>query len=101
MKVHLKSRSGSYEATGEYNKITKELVVLSGSKVSNSISNGSFRSARSVDKYRREVCTEEGIVYKDILFKSPSSAANFVTGSSTNGMLAWKDETGNSLKETK
>lgn len=45
MKVHLKSRSGSYEATGEYNKITKELVVLSGSKVSNSISNGSFRSS--------------------------------------------------------
>lgn len=62
---------------------------------------GHSEAARSVDKYRREVCTEEGIVYKDILFKSPSSAANFVTGSSTNGMLAWKDETGNSLKETK
>ena len=101
MKVYLKSRSGRYEATGEYNKITKELIVLKGSKVSASISNGSFRSARSVDKYRKEVCTEEGIVFKDILFKSPSSAANFVTGSSTNGMLAWKDETGSSLKEIK
>lgn len=101
MRVYLKSRSGSYEATGEYNKITKELIVLKESKVSASISNGSFRSARSVDKCRREVCTEGGIVLKDILFKSPSSAANFVTGCSTNGMLAWKDENGSSLKEIK
>lgn len=101
MKVYLKSRSGSYAATGEYNKITKELIVLKESKVSASISNGSFRSARSVDKCRREVCTEGGIVLKDILFKSPSSAANFVTGCSTNGMLAWKDENGSSLKEIK
>ena len=32
-------------------------------------------------------------------FRSPSTAANFVTGNSTNGLLAWKDENGRTLKE--
>lgn len=99
MKVYLKSRSGRYEATGEYNEITKELFVLKGSRVSSTIACGSFRGAKSVAKYRKDVCDEAGNVIKDILFKSPSTAANFVTGRSTNGMLAWKNETGSSLKE--
>lgn len=99
MRVYLKNRSGSYEATGEYNEITKELVVLKGSRVSSTIASGSFRSAKSVAKYRNDVCDEAGNVVKNILFKSPSIAANFVTGSSTNGMLAWKNEIGSSLKE--
>ena len=34
----------------------------------------------------------------NVQFKSSSSAANFVTGMSTNGLLAWKNEDGIPLK---
>ncbi len=37
-------------------------------------------------------------VIKDMSFKSVSTAANFVTGASTNGLTAWKDESGKTLK---
>ena len=37
-------------------------------------------------------------VIKDVPFKSASTAANFVTGASTNGLTAWKDENGKTLK---
>jgi hypothetical protein len=47
----------------------------------------------------RETNVKDGKVIKDVCFKSASTAANFVTGSSTNGMLAWKDKDGNNLKE--
>ena len=48
MRVYLKSRSDRYEATGEYNEITKELFVLKGSRVTSTIASGSFRGAKSV-----------------------------------------------------
>lgn len=36
---------------------------------------------------------------EDIIFSSPSNAAIFVTGKSTNGLTAWKDNNNNPLKE--
>lgn len=38
-------------------------------------------------------------VIKDAVFKSSSTAANFVTGTSTNGLMAWKNEDGIKLKQ--
>ena len=35
----------------------------------------------------------------DVAFKSASTAANFVTGSSTNGLTAWKDSDGKTIKD--
>ena len=98
MKIYLKSRSGKYDAVGEYDLDTKEVVVLKDSIVSSSVSGGKFRSASAVEKCRLEVCDENGKVLKNISFKSLSTAANFVTGTSTNGMLAWKDKNGNNMK---
>lgn len=40
-----------------------------------------------------------GIVTEDLGFSSPSAAAGFVTYSSMNGMTAWRDETGKTLKD--
>ena len=39
------------------------------------------------------------VLQKDMVFKSASTAANFVTGSSTNGLTAWKDKDGRTIKE--
>ncbi len=97
MKLYLKNRSG-VDAKGTYNSEKKEFIVLKGSKISDSISDSPlFRGKNSVIKYRNTY-TKNGIVTKDVVFKSASTAANFVTGSSTNGMLAWKNDKNERLK---
>jgi hypothetical protein len=39
-----------------------------------------------------------GCVKEDVIFKSASTAANFVTGSSTNGLTSWKTEEGKAIR---
>lgn len=98
MKVFLKSMRNRYEAIGEYFPDTRKLIVKAGSKVSENVSEGKFRSTKAVLRLRNSGCLKNGILIGDIEFKSPSTAANFVTGTSTNGMMAWKDSNGNALK---
>lgn len=97
MKLYLKTKAG-VDATGEYDPASKELTVKKGSKVSPDVhTTGKFRSANSVLKYREEYC--DGVtVKKDVVFKSASTAANFVTGRSTNGLITWKNSDGQMLK---
>lgn len=98
MEVFIKKRNGIY-AKGIYNIETRSLVVLKGSTVSETVSHsGKFRSANSVEKYREQFVKGTKVV-ADIEFKSASTAANFVTGISTNGLVAWKNEEGKTIKE--
>ena len=57
----------------------------------------------SIKKIRKELIEKEEIVYgvlkKNILFNSASTASKFVMGYSTNGRIYWKDVTGKTLKE--
>ena len=99
MKVYIQSEKTGVNAMGHYNSATKELVVLKGSCVSTDVCQSEkFRSARSVIKMRNEF-VKNGVVVVDVPFKSPSSAGNFVTGRSTNGYIAWKDENGVLLRD--
>ncbi|MDD3881743.1 MAG: DUF4357 domain-containing protein [Eubacteriales bacterium] len=99
MKIYLKNKSCTYSAEAIFNMETRETVVCKGSKISNTIAHGKFRSAKSIEKLRNSGCVNNGILVEDISFKSASSAANFVTGTSTNGMTAWKNENGLPLNE--
>lgn len=99
MKIYLANKSEEYKAVAEYDVETNQCVVLSGSIVSSSIAQGSFRSAKSVEKLRNSEHVSGREVMKNIVFKSPSTAANFITGRSTNGLLAWKSEDGKKLKD--
>ena len=99
MKVILKRRNSNINAVGEYNPETNELTVLSGSVVSETIrQTEKFRGAKSIFKSRANVVAD-GRTVVDVHFKSASTAANFVTGSSTNGLTAWKTEDGKTIKE--
>lgn len=98
MIFELVARNNSYAAKAEINLQTRTTIVLKGAKISERISLGSFRSAKSVEKLRLSGCIKDGVLQYDLSFKSPSTAANFVTGTSTNGMLAWKNEEGKNLK---
>ena len=78
--------------------LTKELTVKKGSKLSLKLSQSEkFRGADSIEK-KRSGKLDGNILKEDVVFKSPSTAANFVTGSSCNGYVTWKTEAGINLK---
>ena len=94
------SRKG-IDVKGVFNPDDKSLTVLKGSKIS-STNNPSFRPA---DITRRDTLMAEytemrdGDVYvkQDVCFKTPSGAAIFCIGGSSNGWIDWKDGNNNSL----
>lgn len=99
MKVYLKNEKRLIDAVGTFNKNTRELIVLKGSIVSKDISySEKFRGSKSIEKYRAGRIKNNEL-QEDVLFKSPSTAGNFVTGKSTNGLTAWKDINGKTIKE--
>ncbi len=101
MKLYLQRNKTGVNATAEYNEATGEFVVLKGSKVSARIAyTEKFRGAKSIEAARSGLIIN-GILQENTTFKSASTAANFVTGSSTNGLIAWKNENGETLKDIK
>lgn len=99
MKVYLIREKKNINAIGEYDLETKTLTVKKGSRVSEDIAySEKFRGARAIERDREET-VKDHIVTKDVQFKSASTAANFVTGSSTNGLVAWKADNGLTIKE--
>ena len=98
MKLYLKRTRSAIDASAEYDMENESFVVLKGSIVSATIANSpKFRGAKSIQK-TRDGAIDGTKVIKDISFKSASTAANFVTGASTNGLIVWKDASGKTLK---
>lgn len=97
MKVFLKGIS--WDATGDFDVKNNHLIVKKGTKVSTDISvSKTFKSSETI-KAQREKYVCDGVVMEDVEFSSPSTAANFVTGRSTNGKLAWRDEENRSISK--
>lgn len=98
MKVFLIKPKSGVNASGEYNPDTKELIVCAGSIVSESINySEKFKGANSIAKYRDQYVVNR-VVKENVVFNSASTAANFITGSSSNGLTTWKDQQGRTLK---
>ena len=94
MKVYLISNRNKLYATGEYFPEDGSLVVLKGSTLSETVSESkTFRGIKSIVNSREGVVIDN-ILQVDIRFISPSTAANFVTGTSSNGHRLWKTEAG-------
>lgn len=99
MKVLLRMNRSNVEAVGEFDPKTRALIVKKGSAVSQDVSTSrSFRGGDTIIKLRKEY-VEKGVVVEDVAFKSPSTAANFITGRSTNGLIAWRNSKGQTIKE--
>ena len=99
MKLKLYMTKETYSAEAEYNTDEKDFVVMKGSTVSHRVSScEKWCSAPTIKKLRSEY-TKDNKVVNNVHFKSASSAANFVSGVSTNGLCAWKNKEGISLKE--
>lgn len=99
MLFYLRSPKRGIDAKGKYDKRTGDFIVLQSSIVSDTVSHSEkFRGSKTVERLREEYVVNREVT-KDVLSKSSSSAANFVTGTSTNGFIAWKDKGGKSFKE--
>ncbi len=99
MRVYIIRKKDGVRASGDYDPKTNELIVLAGSILSKDISyTAKFRGAKSVEKARDGI-VKERILQQNVTFKSASTAGNFVTGRSTNGLLVWKNDEGLSIKE--
>lgn len=89
--------SGGACASG---KTTSEgFIVLAGSKIKILPSKSCPKHSKNARKNNKDNIDENGIIINDILFKSPSSSAEFVLGRSANGTIEWKTKDGKTFKE--
>ncbi len=99
MKLFISRPKTGVDATAEYDIESRKVVVLKGSIVSEDISRSEkFRGTKTIEELREKYVAERRVL-SDVEFKSPSTAGNFVTGNSTNGLTAWKTENDITLKE--
>lgn len=98
IKIKLAPRNGSCYAEGIYSD--EGIVVKKGGRINLDFA-AHIRGGRNAKKYREDIeCVDkEGNILKDCYFKSPSTAAQFVTGRSTNGYEAWKVDNKKNLGE--
>jgi hypothetical protein len=97
--VKLTCKGREFEAYGY--RVSNGFSVLKGSKIKYNTT--SSKKYMEKIKWLREINSnnigQDGILVADILFSSPSSAADFVTGNKCNGLEYWKTENGKTLKQ--
>ena len=93
----LKSKKNLHYAEAEWDG--EQIIVLSGSRINPIVA---FPQMSEEIKHMREdrnIVNEQNELVVDVKFTSPSSAAQFVTGRSVNGYIAWRPDDKMSLKE--
>ena len=96
LKQTIKKINFTTDATAKQN--SEGFVVLKGSKIAPS-SDGDINISPGNSKKRKECKIENNVLQEDVLFNSPSSAAEFVTGKSSNGWISWKNKDGKTLRD--
>ena len=96
--LFLRTRGKPFHAEAEYDGSV--MIVKKGAIVNTNLS-GHIRGGTKSRSYLNnpEFVNENGLVLENCVFKSPSTAAQFVNGNSTNGLLAWKTREGIPLKD--
>ena len=74
--------------------------MLEGAKISPTTVKSIPKGVKKLrKKYERKGLIENNITKTDIVFPSPSQAADFVSGSNLSGPKYWKNKDGKSLNE--
>lgn len=95
----LKSRGNVHYAKGIYDTENKSLTVLRGSKIALEITFNAITSKALQARKDTNIVDSYGNVLTDVSFSSASTAAQFVTGRSSNGYIAWRPSDKMNLKE--
>ena len=93
MRIDIKISSKKTEAHAEAVYSGSTVIVKAGGVISKDFADH-IKGGKEAKALRddRTCVSSEGIILKDCEFDSPSTAAQFVTGRSTNGYEAWKVE---------
>lgn len=95
-KLYLKIK----DAYGEAIQTSEGFVLLEGAKISSTTVKSIPKIVKTLrKKYERKGLIENNITKVDIVFPSPSQAADFVSGSNLSGPKYWKNKDGKSLNE--
>ena len=86
-----------YPATCKWSK--GGYLLLKGSKISSIIAPSCKDWVKKAREENADKINSDYILTEDIMFKSSSSAATFVSASSLNGKICWKDANGTLLKD--
>lgn len=99
IELHTISRDGLYEAEAVY--VDGSVTVKKGSRINIRFGKG-FQPSRPVKQKLDDhsLYNDEGILLKDVCFDTLSTAASFVAGRISNGMLTWKTADGKYVRET-
>lgn len=93
--VYARGRNNAYEAIGVFDG--KGITVKKGSRISQDVS---AKIQPVVTKLRKDktIVDDKFILLQDVSFRSASTAASFVSGTISNGLIKWRDENGFTLK---
>lgn len=96
IKIYMISKKADYNATAIYEN--GKITILKGSKIRKE--NPNFKRMTLLDNYRKDktIVDKNYNLLKDVIFNSPSTAAQFVGDSSRNGLLYWRDKNNTKLK---
>ena len=95
-KLYLKIK----DTYGEAIQTSEGFVLLEGAKISSTTVKSTTKIVKKLrKKYERKGLIENNITKTDIVFPSPSQAADFVSGSNLSGPKYWKNKDGKSLNE--
>lgn len=94
--VVLKSKKGLHYAEGLLDG--KTIIILKGAKIN--LIDSFFQMSPALLRIRHDktIVSNEGILLQNVTFNTPSTAAQFVTGRSVNGYIAWRPNDEMSLK---
>ena len=95
MKQDLYIKGRGYEATSTYED--GKITVHVGSKLNYPESCGFRTNTKAFSAREDDSVVQNGVVIKECVFDSPSTAAQFITGGSRNGYDTWKVRKGHSL----
>ena len=96
MKLFYGSKKRNFLAKADY--IENKIIVLKGSTISEKIDNFRISKVALSIRENKNIVNSEYELLKNVEFKSLSTAAQFVSGASVNGLKVWKDSHGNPIK---
>lgn len=95
MKEEIYIHGRDYEATATYDD--GKVIIHVGSQLKYTNANGFRHNEQAFSMRENKEFVKEGVVIKECIFESPSTAAQFITGGSRNGYDTWKLKKGYSL----
>ncbi len=99
LELHTVSRDKMFEATAEY--LDGSVTVKKGSRINLHYSAAFKPSDVVIEKLNDSSLVDaDGVLLKDVTFKSLSTAATFVAGRISNGMITWKTPDGRYVRYT-